>query len=118
MRQRADLHASLPALRKLDTMLIECLDSFAEKGFWYVDPGHDSSGEFRGGTTPHQSGRWWLPEAMVPSKGLDERSARKLANQKGVATQILKAAMAINAQVLSEMAVPEAYWETLPKVRV
>lgn len=41
---------------------------------------------------------------------------RKLGNQKGVAKQILKAAMAINAQVLSEMAVPDAYWETLPKV--
>lgn len=30
--------------------------------------------------------------------------------------QVLKAAMAINAQVLSEMEIPESYIESLPKV--
>jgi hypothetical protein len=30
--------------------------------------------------------------------------------------QVLKAAMAINAQTLSEMAIPESYIEALPKV--
>lgn len=31
--------------------------------------------------------------------------------------QVLKAAMAINAQILSEMEIPENYIESLPKVR-
>lgn len=32
--------------------------------------------------------------------------------------QVLKAAMAINAQVLSEMEIPESYIESLPKVYI
>lgn len=32
--------------------------------------------------------------------------------------QVLKAAMAINAQVLSEMEIPESYIESLPKVHI
>lgn len=44
--------------------------------------------------------------------------ARKfLQYQKDCVNQVLKAAMAINAQVLSEMEIPENYIETLPKVR-
>ena len=31
--------------------------------------------------------------------------------------QVLKAAMAINAQILSEMEIPEDYIESLPKVK-
>ena len=31
--------------------------------------------------------------------------------------QVLKAAMAINAQILSEMEIPEYYIESLPKVK-
>lgn len=37
--------------------------------------------------------------------------------QKDCVNQVLKAAMAINAQVLSEMEIPENYIESLPKVK-
>ncbi|MCO5561812.1 hypothetical protein L7F22_015436 [Adiantum nelumboides] len=36
-KQRSDLHINLPALRKLDNMLIEALDSFNNTEFWYID---------------------------------------------------------------------------------
>lgn len=38
-RSRLDLAINLPALRKLDNMLLEILDSFNDTEFWYVDQG-------------------------------------------------------------------------------
>ncbi|KAL0333248.1 UNVERIFIED_CONTAM: Rop guanine nucleotide exchange factor 7 [Sesamum angustifolium] len=38
-RPRSDLFVNLPALRKLDHMLLEILDSFESSEFWYVDQG-------------------------------------------------------------------------------
>lgn len=52
----------------------------------------------------------------VPLNGLSEVSRKWLQYQKESVNQVLKAAMAINAQVLTEMEVPEAYIESLPKV--
>lgn len=52
----------------------------------------------------------------VPPNGLSEVSRKWLQYQKESVNQVLKAAMAINAQVLTEMEVPEAYIESLPKV--
>lgn len=60
--------------------------------------------------------KWWLPTVKVPPNGLSEVSRRWLQFQKESVNQVLKAAMAINAQVLSEMDIPENYIETLPKV--
>jgi len=37
--------------------------------------------------------------------------------QKDCVNQVLKAAMAINAQVLFEMEIPESYIDSLPKVK-
>lgn len=53
----------------------------------------------------------------VPSNGLSEVSRKWLQFQKESINQVLKAAMAINAQVLMEMEIPEAYIESLPKVK-
>lgn len=44
-------------------------------------------------------------------------SRKFLQYQKDCVNQVLKAAMAINAQVLSEMEIPESYIESLPKAR-
>ncbi|KAL0724483.1 hypothetical protein Bca4012_039082 [Brassica carinata] len=108
-RQRNDLHMNIPALRKLDAMLIDCLDNFKDQSeFGYVskdspdsDKGHDE--------------KWWIPKVKVPPDGLSEASKRFLQYQKDCVNQVLKAAMAINAQVLFEMEIPESYIDSLPK---
>lgn len=110
-RQRNDLLMNIPALRKLDTMLIECLDNFKDQNeFWYVKrTNNDSDNENR------EEDKWWLPTVKVPPNGLSDQSRKWLNFQKDSVNQVLKAAMAINAQVLSEIEVPENYIESLPK---
>lgn len=64
-----------------------------------------------------QEEKWWLPTPKVPNTGLSEDTRKKLQYQRECTSQILKAAMAINGSVLSEMEAPEVYLESLPKVR-
>ncbi|XP_042492695.1 rho guanine nucleotide exchange factor 8-like [Macadamia integrifolia] len=110
-RQRTDLHMNIPALRKLDAMLIDYLDNFKDQNeFWYVS--RDSDDAENGN---RNEDKWWLPTAKVPPEGLSDVSRKWLLFQKESVNQVLKAAMAINAQVLSEMAIPENYIESLPK---
>lgn len=52
----------------------------------------------------------------VPPGGLSDNSKRWMMFQKESVNQVLKAAMAINSQVLSEMGIPEIYIDSLPKV--
>lgn len=68
------------------------------------------------GTAPRNDDKWWIPTVKVPPEGLSEAMRRWMLSQKDSVNQVLKAAMAINAQVLSEMVVPENYIESLPKV--
>ncbi|KAH7438110.1 hypothetical protein KP509_04G001800 [Ceratopteris richardii] len=109
-KQRSDLNVNLPALRKLDAMLIDSLDSFTKTEFWY-DRATDKDGD----TLKRQEEKWWLPTPRVPSEGLSQDARRQLQQQRESINQILKAALAINAHVLSEMEVPKTYWEALPK---
>ncbi|CAA0829820.1 Rop guanine nucleotide exchange factor 7 [Striga hermonthica] len=112
-RMRSDLYVNLPALRKLDNMLLEILDSFESPEFWYVDKGEESA-SFRK-LLNRKPDKWWLPVPRVPTGGLSE-AARKLVRRKRDSTnQILKAAAAINDSVLAEMDVPDSYFEALPK---
>ncbi|KAK8993121.1 hypothetical protein V6N11_033225 [Hibiscus sabdariffa] len=118
-RPRSDLYVNLPALRKLDNMLLEILDSFVDAEFWYVDQGNlaqqaDGSTPFRK-ALQRQEEKWWLPVPRVPPGGLDENSRKELQHKRDCANQILKAAMAINNITLSDMEVPESYFESLPK---
>ncbi|CAK9236053.1 unnamed protein product [Sphagnum troendelagicum] len=116
---RSDLHLNLPALRKLDTMLLDSLDGYTETEFWYVDRGIEmAERDTQEGpklSLQRQEEKWWLPTPKVPVNGLSEEARRKLQHQRECMSQILKAAMSINGQVLSEMEVPEAYWDSLPK---
>ncbi|CAD6223949.1 unnamed protein product [Miscanthus lutarioriparius] len=125
-RPRSDLYMNLPALRKLDAMLLAMIDGFKGTEFWYVDRGvmvEDSGGPFPSSSSSSSCGRpsvrqeekWWLPCPRVPPKGLSEDARRKLQQSRDCANQILKAAMAINSDVLAEMEIPEVYLETLPK---
>ncbi|GMH16567.1 hypothetical protein Nepgr_018408 [Nepenthes gracilis] len=113
-RQRGDLLVNIPALRKLDNMLTECLDNFeGTNEFQYVDSQDEK--EYKKATKKRLDGRWWIPAVEVPSCGLSEVTRKWLQYQKNSVNQVLKAAMAINAQVLSEMEIPESYMESLPK---
>lgn len=124
---RLDLYVNLPALKKLDAMLINMLDGFSETEFWYVDRGivvADGGGDSDGLSSLVLSGRpsvrqeekWWLPCPKLPPNGLSEESRKKLQQCRDCTNQILKAAMAINSSVLAEMEIPAAYIESLPKV--
>ncbi|CAL1372898.1 unnamed protein product [Linum trigynum] len=125
-RPRSDLYMNLPALKKLDAMLIGMLEEFRETEFWYVDRGivvaeeRDEYGlyppGFSGGRPSiRQEEKWWLPCPKVPPNGLSEEARKKLQQFRDCTNQILKAAMAINSSVLAEMEIPSAYLETLPK---
>ncbi|KAM0002309.1 putative PRONE domain, Rop guanine nucleotide exchange factor [Helianthus debilis subsp. tardiflorus] len=50
-RRRSDIFINLPALKKLDALLMEILNSFKETEFWYVEQGtmsgNSRSGSFR-----------------------------------------------------------------------
>ncbi|THU44748.1 hypothetical protein C4D60_Mb02t10620 [Musa balbisiana] len=112
-QQRKDLRMNIPALRKLDAMLIEYLDNFKQQNeFWYVSRDADESEK---GNVQRTDDKWWLPTVRVPPSGLSEASRKWIQHQKELVNQVLKAAMAINANVLMEMEIPEDYIESLPK---
>ncbi|CAL9228840.1 unnamed protein product [Arabidopsis halleri] len=120
-RPRSDLYVNLPALRKLDNMLLEILDSFEETEFWYVDQGimaHESATDdgssFRK-SFQRQEDKWWLPVPRVSQGGLQENSRKQLQHKRDCTNQILKAAMAINSITLADMEIPESYLESLPR---
>ncbi|GMH03302.1 hypothetical protein Nepgr_005141 [Nepenthes gracilis] len=113
-RQRADLLVNIPALNKLDAMLIDCLDNFeGQNEFKYANSKDENESEKA--NKQRENDKWWIPTVKVPPKGLSEVTRKWLQFQKDSVNQVLKAAMAINAQVLSEMEIPESYIESLPK---
>ncbi|KAJ6708662.1 ROP GUANINE NUCLEOTIDE EXCHANGE FACTOR 1-LIKE [Salix koriyanagi] len=122
---RLDLYVNLPALKKLDAMLISILDLFSEPEFYYVDrgivvAGDDVTEEFPMSSSlrrppTRQEEKWWLPFPKVPPNGLSEESTKRLQQCRECTSQILKAAMAINSGVLAEMEIPDTYFENLPR---
>ncbi|KAJ8443491.1 hypothetical protein Cgig2_016974 [Carnegiea gigantea] len=113
-KQRSDLLLNIPALRKLDTMLLDCLDNFeGQTEFLYVD--FKDANEAEMATGHRENDKWWIPTVKVPPTGLSEQTRKWLQHQKDAVNQVQKAAMAINAQVLAEMEIPESYIESLPK---
>lgn len=124
-QQRSDLYVNLPALKKLDVMLINILDGFHDNEFYYVDRGivvtdGEHAEAYPGSASSQRPSialeeKWWLPFPKVPVKGLSEGSRRLLQHCKECTQQIFKAAVGINSSVLSEMEVPQSYLEGLPK---
>ncbi|XP_055830005.1 rop guanine nucleotide exchange factor 12-like [Solanum dulcamara] len=111
-KQRSDLQMNIPALRKLDTMLIDCLDDLYDQSEFSYASKDDESQE---GKDSRKDDKWWIPTPKVSSNGLSDSMRKWLRFQKDSVNQVHKAAMAINAQVLSEMEIPESYIESLPK---
>ncbi|CAN6925816.1 unnamed protein product [Brassica oleracea] len=112
-RQRRDLVSNIPALKKLDVMLTGCLDSFKDQDeFYYITT--DSPESLTSNSTRNDD-KWWLPTVKVPPTGLSETSKTFLLSQKECVSQVLESAMAINAEVLSQMEIPESYIDSLPK---
>lgn len=94
----------------------ECLDNFKDQNeFYYVSKGSDDSDQDSAKTK--NDDKWWLPTPKVPAEGLSDMARKFLQYQKDCVNQVLKAAMAINAQILTEMEIPESYIDSLPKVR-
>ncbi|WCJ44316.1 Rop guanine nucleotide exchange factor 1 [Euphorbia peplus] len=104
-RPRSDLFVNLPALKKLDAMLLSILDDFCESEFYYTDDVVTDS---------HQE-KWWLPYPRVPLNGLCEDTRKELHNFKDSTNDVLKAAMLINCRAMAEMEIPSDYLESLPK---
>ncbi|KAK9120334.1 hypothetical protein Syun_017951 [Stephania yunnanensis] len=110
-KARSDIHLNLPALQKLDSMLIDVLDSMVKTEFWYAEGGSRAEGRNKNA----RQSKWWLPSPRVPIGGLSVSGRKKLIQQGKVVKQILKAAKSINSNVLNEMPVPTAIRDTLPK---
>lgn len=111
-KARADIHMNLPALEKLDTMLIETLDSMVNTEFWYEEVGSRAEGRNK---TARESKRWWLPVPQVPKEGLSDTERKKLLCKGKVVHQMFKAAKSINENVLLDMPLPSIIRDTLPK---
>jgi hypothetical protein len=97
------------------TMGQDYLDNFKERTeFWYVK--RDSCSESENEGSQRSDEKWWIPIVKVPPAGLSKPSRGWLLHQKELVNQVLKAAMAINANCLMEMSIPDTYIDTLPKV--
>ncbi|CAN8310844.1 unnamed protein product [Cochlearia groenlandica] len=121
-RARADIYINLPALRKLDSLLMDALDSFEKTEFWYAEEGSlsmkstpSSTGSFRKLIVQRKEEKWWLPVPLVPSQGLSDKAMKQLKSKREITNQIHKAAMAINSSILADMDIPDSYMSTLPK---
>ncbi|XP_058776633.1 rop guanine nucleotide exchange factor 14-like [Vicia villosa] len=111
-KARADIHMNLPALQKLDSMLIEALDSMVKIEFWYAEGGSRTEGR---DTSERHSNRWWLPSPQVPKTGLSDTERKRLFHQGRMVRQVFKAAKSINENVLLEMPVPAVIKDALSK---
>nr|GEW10982.1 Rop guanine nucleotide exchange factor 12-like [Tanacetum cinerariifolium] len=111
-RRRSDVSSNIPSLKKLDGMLMECLENFKDQNeFSYAskdDVGTKSKKK-------REEEKWWLPTPKVPPDGLSDLTRKWLQFQKDSVNQVLKAAMAMNSHILTEMEIPESYIEALPK---
>lgn len=127
-RPRSDIYINLPALEKLDAMLIDILDSFQKAEFWYADAGTRSFGSVTSSSSSRMScssssrrsahrndDKWWLPVPCVPDAGLTDKARKDLQQRRDCANQIHKAAVSINSGVLGDMEVPESFMAVLPK---
>ncbi|KAL0912983.1 hypothetical protein M5K25_016408 [Dendrobium thyrsiflorum] len=112
-KTRSDIHVNLPALQKLDSILIDVLDSMVETEFWYVEGG--SRGDDRSSSGNRTSKRWWLPSPRVPDYGLSPTLRKRLSIRAKLVNQVLKAAKSINEQVLLQIPIPQAVTDALPK---
>ncbi|KAJ1694744.1 hypothetical protein LUZ63_011442 [Rhynchospora breviuscula] len=112
-RPRMDVVMNLPALEKLENMLLDLLDSFDGTDFWYGDKGNESFNSSK--SFSRSEDKWWVPVPCLPDNGLSAHARKELQQKRECANQIHKAAMAINNDILAEMEVPESYIITLPK---
>nr|GEW68538.1 Rop guanine nucleotide exchange factor 14-like isoform X1 [Tanacetum cinerariifolium] len=97
-KPRGDVHMNLPALRKLDSMLLETLDAMTNIEFWY----EEAKGNY--------------PMPQVPIGGLSDGERKKLIKQARLVHQVFKAAKSINETILLEMPIPKIIGKALPKM--
>lgn len=80
--------------------------------------GGRDSGTFRKVVVQRKDEKWWLPVPCVPAEGLSEEERKNLRHKRDCASQIHKAALAINDSTLNDMDIPDSYLTTLPKVYI
>ncbi|GAA0172682.1 guanyl-nucleotide exchange factor [Lithospermum erythrorhizon] len=124
-QQRSDIYSNIPALKKLDTILVNILDGFSNSEFFYVDHGvllseEQIEAEYSPSSSPGRSSvrveeKCWLPFPKVQPNGLSDATRKQLQNCRECTNQIFKAALAINTNVLSDMEVPKLYLANLPR---
>ncbi|CAN1793411.1 Rop guanine nucleotide exchange factor 3 [Linum perenne] len=112
-RVRSDIYMNLPALRKLDAMLIVRNPKQKEQGS--MSSNSTRSGSFRRVVIHRTEEKWWVPVPCVPSGGISEKSRKHLRDKRDCANQIHKAAMAINTSILTDMEIPDSYMDSLPR---
>lgn len=84
----------------------DTLDNFKDQNeFWYVKRNADN--DKKENSEQRHGDKWWLPQPKVPPEGLSEVSRKWIQFQKESVNQVLKAALAINAQILSEMEIDQ-----------
>ncbi|CAN1793409.1 Rop guanine nucleotide exchange factor 3 [Linum perenne] len=110
-RVRSDIYMNLPALRKLDAMLI-VRNPKQKVAFLFSKT---RSGSFRRVVIHRTEEKWWVPVPCVPSGGISEKSRKHLRDKRDCANQIHKAAMAINTSILTDMEIPDSYMDSLPR---
>ncbi|KAE8671364.1 Rop guanine nucleotide exchange factor 14 [Hibiscus syriacus] len=111
-KARADVHMNLPALQKLDSMLIETLESMVNTEFCYAEVGSKAEGRNK---SARESKKWWLPLPQVPKSGLSDTERKRLQCKGKVVYQVFKTAASINENVLLEMPIPSIIRDALPK---
>ncbi|KAK4344260.1 hypothetical protein RND71_037354 [Anisodus tanguticus] len=95
------------------TNMEDCLENFKDENeFWYVSRDADESEK-----GVQRNDKWWLPSVKVQPEGLSDECRKWLQYQKDCVNQVHKTSMVINAQILSEMGIPENYIDSLPKAR-
>ncbi|XP_039122778.1 rop guanine nucleotide exchange factor 14-like isoform X1 [Dioscorea cayenensis subsp. rotundata] len=113
-KARSDVYVNLPALQKLDSMLIDVLDAMVDTEFWYAEEGNKADGRDRSAVSM-PSKKWWLPSPRVPESGLSASQRKRLGFQGKLVHQVLKAAKSINEQVLLQMPIPVSVKDALRK---
>lgn len=92
------------------------LDNFGDQQeFWYGSKYDNDSDK---ANAQRDDEKWWIPTVQVALDGVSDGYRKWLVSMKDSVNQVHKAAMVINAQVLSEMKIPENYIESLPKVKL
>ncbi|KAK4361902.1 hypothetical protein RND71_017143 [Anisodus tanguticus] len=108
-KQRTDLQMNIPALRKLDAMLLDCLDSFKDQSEISYTSKDDE------GKNSRKDDKWWIPTPKVPPNGLSDATRKWLQFQKDSVNQNGRASLgdSIYRSITDEFFNPDYFLSTM-----